>query len=80
MLRAVFYLNGRNFCLREGEEQRNVKISQLQRLRNPNPDRYIYTENASKNRYGGLKQMRVKNKSVPILADVILDTYLGKLS
>ena len=87
LLRAVFYLNGRNFCLRGGEEQRNLKISQLQRLRNP--DRYVYTENASKNRYGGLKQMRVKNKSVPILAVpesgsrchvYILDTYLGKLS
>ena len=86
LLRAVFYLNGRNFCLRGGEEQRNLKI-QLQRLRNP--DRYVYTENASKNRYGGLKQMRVKNKSVPILAVpesgsrchvYILDTYLGKLS
>ena len=24
LLRAVFYLNGRNFCLRGGEEQRNL--------------------------------------------------------
>lgn len=87
LLRAVFYLNGSNFCLRGGEEQRNLKISQLKRLQNP--DRYVYTENASKNRTGGLKKMRVKNISVPIMAVpgagtrchvFILDTYLSKLS
>ena len=87
LLRAVFYLNGKNFCLRGGEEQRNLKISQLKRLKNP--DQYVYTENASKNRCGGLKQMRVQNKTVPIIAVpesgnrchvFILDTYLGKLS
>ena len=60
LLHAVFYLNGKNFCLRGGEEQQNLKISQLKRLNNP--DRYVYTENASKNRCGGLKQIRVKNK------------------
>ena len=32
LLRAVFYLNGKNFCLRGGEEQRRLKIGQLQRL------------------------------------------------
>ena len=64
LLRAVFYLNGKNFCLRGGEEQRHLQISQLKRL--SNPDRYVYTENSSKNRYGGLKQMHVKNKAVPI--------------
>ena len=87
LLHAVFYLNGRNFCLCGGEEQRNLKIGQFKRLQNP--DRYVYTENASKNRTEGLKQMRVKNKSVPIMAVpesgtrchvFILDTYLGKLS
>ena len=80
LLRDVFYLNGRNFCLRGGEEQRNLRISQFKRLQNP--DRYVYTENASKNRTGGLKQISVKNKSVPIWESLscILDTYLGKLS
>ena len=82
----MFYLNGKNFSLRGGEEQRNLKISQLKRLKNP--DRYVYTENAS-NRCGGLKQMRVQNKTDPIIAVpesgnrchvFILDTYLGKLS
>ena len=42
LLRTVFYLNGRNFCLRGGEEQRNLKISQLKRLHNP--DIYVYTD------------------------------------
>ena len=39
LLWAVFYLNSRNFCLHGGEEQRNLKISQLKRLQNP--DRYV---------------------------------------
>ena len=30
LLRAVFYLNGKNFCLRGGSEHRNLKLSQLQ--------------------------------------------------
>ena len=86
LLHAVFYLNGKNFCLRGGDEQRNLKISQLKRLNNPN--RYVYTENSSKNCYGGVKQLHVKNKSVPIVAVpelgrrchvFILDTYLQKL-
>ncbi len=32
------------------------------------PNRYVYTENSSKNRSGGLAQMRVSNKVVPIHA------------
>ena len=49
---------------------------------------YVYTENSSKNRAGGLAQMRVKNKTVPIVAVpesgerchvAVLDAYLGKL-
>lgn len=44
LLRAVFYLNGKKFCLRGGEEQRNLKISQLKRF--SNPDHYVYTENS----------------------------------
>ena len=48
----------------------------------------MYAENALKNRQGGLKQLRVENKSVPILATPeagnkchvhILDLYLSKL-
>ena len=86
LLRAVFFLNGKNFCLREGEEHRQLKISQLQKV--ADPPRYIYTENASKNRGGGLVQLRVRNKVVPIdaVAEVgirchvyILDLYLQNL-
>ena len=32
LLHAVFYLNGKNICLRGGNKQRNLKISQLKRL------------------------------------------------
>ena len=45
LLFAVFYCNGKNFCLRGGAEHRRLKLSQLQRL--SNPDRYIYTEHGS---------------------------------
>ena len=86
LLRTVFFLNGKNFCLRGGAEQRDLKISQLKRL--TDPPMYVYTENHSKNRAGGLTQMRIKNKTVPIVAVpesgdrcyvAVLDAYLAKL-
>ena len=86
LLRAVFFLNGNNFCLRGRDEHRNLRITQFRRFYNPH--KYMYTENASKNRQGGLKQLRVENKSVSILATPeagnkchvhILDLYLSKL-
>ncbi len=86
LLRAVFFLNGKNFCLRGGEEHRQLKLSQVKR--HPHPDRYVYTEHASKNRSGGMAQMRVKNKVVPVYSVPeagnrchvkILDMYLSKL-
>ena len=52
------------------------------------PDHYVYTENSSKNRSGGLAQLRVSNKVVPAysMTDAgerchvhILDTYYSKL-
>ena len=52
LLRAVFFLNGKYFCLRGGEEHRQLKLSQLKRV--ASPPRYIYTECASKNLAGGL--------------------------
>ena len=45
LFRAVFFYNGKLFCLRGGEEHRNLKLSQLKRT----GEGYIYTENASKN-------------------------------
>ena len=63
-----------------------MKISQL--VRHYNPDSYIYTENGSKNRSGGLWQLQVENKVVPIFANGdlgvrchvrLLDEYISKL-
>ena len=64
LLDTVFFFNGKYFCSRGGVEQRELKLSQFKRLQDPH--RYVYTENVSKNRAGGLAQMRVKNKSVVI--------------
>ena len=52
---AVFFYNGKNFVLRGGNEHRDFRLSML--VREENPDRYVYTENASKNRGGGLGQL-----------------------
>ncbi len=35
LLRAVFFLNGKNFCLRGRSEHRNLRLSQLKRYHNP---------------------------------------------
>ena len=86
LLRAVFYYNGKNFCLQEGKEHCCLKLSQI--VRHMDPDHYVYTENGSKNRSGGLWQLRVENKVVPIYAVEelgvrchvrILDEYISKL-
>ena len=81
LLRAVFFYNRKNFCLRGGKEHRNLKLSQLKRTQKG----CIYTENASRNWQG---QLRQKNKSVEILENhqvgdcchcVLLDLYISKL-
>ena len=86
LFRAVFYYNGKNVVLRGGQEHRELQISQIVRF--TNPTRYEYTENASKNRSGGLAQLRVVHKKVPIYANpgagerchvYLLDKYLSKL-
>ena len=72
--------------MRGGQEHRDLKLSQLERKRDP--DRYVDTENASKNRKGGLHDMRLESKIVPIVADpeagvrchvYLLDLYISKL-
>ena len=82
--RAVFYYNGKNFCLRGGVEHRELKLSQLRR----NSRGYTYTENVSKNRTGGISQFRLDNKSVfiPAVPEAgdrchcsLLDKYISKL-
>ena len=85
LLNAVFFLNGKNFCLRGGEEHRRLALSQV--VRHYNPDHYIYTENGSKNRKGTFTERHIANKVVPIYATKagerchvhILDTYFSKL-
>ncbi len=82
--RAVFFSNGKNFCLRGGNEHRELKLSQLKR----ETSGYRYTENASKNRAGGLGQLKLQNKTVFITAVpeagerchcYLLDLYISKL-
>ena len=86
LLCAVFFLNGISFCLRGGEEHRNLKLSQIKHEKES--PRYVYTELASKNRSGSLAQLRVKNESVTIYSvseagDMfhvsVLDLYFSKL-
>lgn len=81
-----FFYNGKNFCLRGGQEHREMKLSQLEKL--TDPERYLYRENSSKNRQGGLKDMRLEHKSVTIVADpnagtrchvYLLNEYISKL-
>ena len=84
--RAVFYYVGKVFCLRGGDEQKNLKPSQF--VRSQQPDRYVYTEHGSKNRSGGLGQLNVENKQVtgyatpdnqPRCIVFLLDKYFLKL-
>ena len=72
------------FCLRGGEEQRSLKISQFKRQ--SENDSYLYVENGSKNCSG--TSTRVANKVVPVYACpnshprclvYLLDIYLEKL-
>ena len=46
-----FFYVGKTCCLRGGDEQRNLNLSQFTRYNNP--DRYIYSEHGSKNRNRG---------------------------
>ena len=84
--RCIFYYNGKCFCLRGAQEHRNLGVTQLQRMYKP--DRYVCSENASKNRPGGINQVRLDHKSLTIVANpeagsrchvFLLDRYLSKL-
>ena len=54
------------FCLRGGEDQCELKPSQL--IRESNPDRYVYVETGSKNQTSCLKQLDAENKVVHVYA------------
>ena len=83
LLNAFFFLNGKNFALRD-TEQYHLRISQLKRIEDPVG--YVYVENGLKNRSGGLQDFKVPNKSVTSYASggdrchvYLLDLYLSKL-
>ena len=91
LLRAVFFYNGKNFCLRGGAEQRGLKISQLRRevvqIGGRDVCSYVYHEFGSKNRQGGFNTLNSDNKSVRQYENTsgdichvrILDMYLKKI-
>ena len=71
LLRSVFFYNGKNLCLRGGEEHRCLKLSQFTRGCKINENgeediQYVYTEHGSKNITGGSAHLKVANKVVPI--------------
>jgi hypothetical protein len=89
---AVFFYNGKNFCLRGGQEHKDLKFSQLKRkvvdVNGCSKVCYEYTEHGSKNRSGGIKQLRIPNKVVVQYEDPqagerchveILDKYFLKV-
>ena len=61
---AAFFVVGKMFCLRGGQEHRSLQLSQLKHTE----EKYAYYENVSKNRNGRFKQLRVENKVVPLYA------------
>ena len=66
LLNAVFYSNGKNFCLRGIQEQYHLRFTQL--IRRTNPDRYTYVEHGSKNNSGGVEDYALDVKNVTSVA------------
>lgn len=68
LLRAVFFYNGKNFCLRGGVEHRNLRLSQIQRetvvVGGKSMASYVYREFGSKNNQGGYASLNMQNKVV----------------
>ena len=92
VLRAVFFYNGKSFCLRGGQEQRGLKLSQITKsvesVGGENVSCYTYREFGSKNRQGGFSSLNSDNKVVKQYENLsgsgpchvkILDIYLSKL-
>ena len=81
---AAFFVVGKMFCLRGGQEHRGFQLSQLKH----SEDKYTYYENVSKNRNCSFKQLRVKLKVLPLYPCPeagkhcpvhIFDKYISKL-
>ena len=60
LIRAIFYLNGKNFALRGDEEHRNLKLSQI----TVKSDKLEYHEITSKTWQGGISSLKIKPKFV----------------
>ena len=86
LLRAAFYLNGRNFGLVGGDKHRQLKISQLKRV--SHPPRYVYTRCVPENQHVPFTGKKTRPQSICIDAVAekgtrchvhVLDLYLQKL-
>jgi len=68
LLYAVFFYNGKNFCLRGSVEHRGLKLTQVQRepsvISGKKVNGYVYTEHGSKNNQGGMSSLNQENKIV----------------
>lgn len=83
---CIFYYVGKAFCLRGGQEQRELKPSQF--IREYNPNRCTYVENGSKNHIGHFGASSNSNKMVTIYTNsenpppkclvYLLDLYFSK--
>ena len=86
LVRAVYFVLGKNLCLRGGKEQRDLNPSMLRREHNP--DRYVYVENGSKNHPGKFGRNEPDNKIVTIFSNekagqrcpvYVIDLYFSKI-
>ncbi len=81
LINAVFYYNGINFCLRGGEEHRDLRETQLRfasDLASGNEVEFVeYIEHGSKNRPGGRKQLNLDNKTVTTICSAIFRRTLS---
>ena len=90
LLRAVFFCNGKHFCLRGGQKQRYLKLSKFIRetsvVDGNELSCYVYCEYGSKNRPGNFTSLILENKIVRQYENVknpgkchvkILDKYLS---
>ena len=84
LLNVAFYVVGKMFCLRGGQEHRCLRLFQIVR----SSDKYTYYENVSKNRNGSFRQLHVRSKTVSVYSNsdigdrcpvLILDKYISKL-
>ena len=67
LLNTLVYSLGLNLALRSGREHRSLKPAMFRLVEPPTGKHYLeYTEWGSKNHGGGLKDRRIKNKSVKI--------------